>query len=213
MILDTCSWDQPGINPFRGDISSAVASYTDISKPNRVKLIQKIAAHDYDEVVSITKNSIGEDRYTDLRNMHFGKGVLCKHPSRNKWTNTAQERGIVYCVEDNCIIVPTVCGNVSQISRKYVSNIGSGIYVPIKLAPTPEYSLINWPTIPQNPLSPPFVSSVHMWYGGWYGNGWNSWGNNPPFTPAVPEPSSGILAMVGLGLLMIINRTKPFSSR
>jgi len=49
--------------------------------------------------------------------MHFGANNVCKTVSRAKWTQKAEERGLVYCEENQCILVPTVCRNVSRISR------------------------------------------------------------------------------------------------
>jgi len=40
--------------------------------------------------------------------------------TRSAWTAGMKERGLVYCEGGQCILVPTVCRNVSRISRKAV---------------------------------------------------------------------------------------------
>lgn len=117
--LQQCSWDKPGHNPYMGDFSSAVDRYTDIAPAVRERLKQRIAARQYDEMVSIRRDSIvGKDVYSSaIRDMHFGNGSVCSTVSRNKWAADAEERGLVYCESGECILVPTVCRNVSRISR------------------------------------------------------------------------------------------------
>ena len=61
---------------------------------------------------------VGKDVYSSaIRDMHFGNGSVCSTVSRNKWAADAEERGLVYCESGECILVPTVCRNVSRISR------------------------------------------------------------------------------------------------
>jgi hypothetical protein len=116
-MLDVCSWNSPGHNAFMGDRPSAISSYA-IPADIRAKLKTKMLGLQYDDVVEITKHSIeGKHAYINMRNMHFGTGQVCKNVDISGWKPTDKEVGLVYCVEDSCIIVPTVCGNVSQIDR------------------------------------------------------------------------------------------------
>lgn len=117
--LQSCSWDRPGHNPYMGDFSSAIDRYTDIAPAVRERLKQRVAARQYDEMVSIRRDSIvGKDVYQSaIRDMHFGNGSICNTVTRNKWADDAEERGLVYCESGECILVPTVCRNVSRISR------------------------------------------------------------------------------------------------
>ena len=117
--VKNCSWDQPGHNPYMGDLPSAVDRYTDIPPDVRARLKQRMAARQYDEMVSIRRDSIvGKDVYQSaIRDMHFGNGSVCNTVSRNKWSADAEERGLVYCESGQCILVPTVCRNVSRINR------------------------------------------------------------------------------------------------
>jgi hypothetical protein len=51
--------------------------------------------------------------------MHSGHGQVCHGTvDRSAWSATHHERGLVYCADDACVIVPTVCNNVSLVSRK-----------------------------------------------------------------------------------------------
>jgi hypothetical protein len=116
--LPVCSWDRPGHNPFKGDTVAAVDRYTDIPTPVRAALKQRMAARQYDEVAAIRRDSIeGRYSYSELRDMHFGQGQVCRTVTRDKWAPDAVERGLVYCESGHCLIVPTVCRNVSRITR------------------------------------------------------------------------------------------------
>jgi hypothetical protein len=116
--LPVCSWDRPGHNPFKGDTVAAVDRYADIPAPVRAALKQRMARHQYDEVAAIRRDSIeGRYSYTELRDMHFGQGQVCRTVTRDKWAPDAVERGLVYCESGHCLIVPTVCRNVSRVNR------------------------------------------------------------------------------------------------
>jgi hypothetical protein len=117
--LPACSWDRPGVNPFIGDVVAAVDRYKDIPEPVRAKLKARMQKRDYDEIVSIKRDEIsGKAQYgSEIRDMHFGSGSVCTTVTRTQWTQTMQERGLVYCEDGQCILVPTVCRNVSRISR------------------------------------------------------------------------------------------------
>ena len=114
-----CSWDRPGHNPFMGDVVAAVDRYSDIPTPVRVRLKQRMQARQYDEMVDIRRDSIrGKADYQPaIRDMHFGLDRVCAQVSRSGWTPAMQERGLVYCESGHCILVPTVCRNVSRIER------------------------------------------------------------------------------------------------
>ena len=115
-----CSWDRPGLHPFMGDVAGAVDRYKDIAPEVRARLKERMQKRQYDDIASIRRDSIeGKFSYEPtLRQMHFGNGSVCTQVSRKKWTNAAQERGLVYCEKNQCIIVPTVCRNVSRITRR-----------------------------------------------------------------------------------------------
>lgn len=117
--LPQCSWDRPGVNPFMGDVVAAVDRYKDIPAATRAKLKERMQQRSYDEMVTITRDEIqGKGRYgSSIRDMHFGQGSVCGSVTRAGWTDKMQERGLVYCEDGHCILVPTVCRNVSRITR------------------------------------------------------------------------------------------------
>ena len=119
VTVPACSWDHPGVNPFMGDVVAAVDDYKDIPAATRAKLKARMEKRDYDEIALIEKSRItGLAEYSaDIRDMHFGPGNVCRTVTRGKWTPTMQERGLVYCEDGQCILVPTVCRNVSRITR------------------------------------------------------------------------------------------------
>ena len=112
-----CDWNAPGHNPFMGDVVAAVDAYRDIPAATRARLRQRMAERAYDEVVRIRRDSIeGRRTYrSDIRDMHFGSGQRCATVDRSRWTAQAEERGLVYCEDGHCVLVPTVCRNVSRI--------------------------------------------------------------------------------------------------
>jgi PEP-CTERM motif len=118
-VLPACSWDKPGANPFMGDVVAAVDRYEDIPLETRAKLKTRMKARSYEDIAVIGRDSIaGKFNYSDdIRDMHFGSGSICRTVTRSKWTPVMQERGLVYCEDGHCILVPTVCRNVSRISR------------------------------------------------------------------------------------------------
>lgn len=121
---DVCAWDRPGHDPFMGDVVAAVDRYQDIPVEVRKRLKARMLRRDYDDVVSIRRDSItgrAQARYgSAIRDMHFGRSKVCAAVSRAAWTAQMQERGLVYCDGDQCILVPTVCRNVSRIVRAQV---------------------------------------------------------------------------------------------
>ena len=116
--LEDCSWDRPGADPFMGDVVAAVDHYTDIAPAVREQLKQRMHARQYDEIVVISRDTIRGKQYYDARisEMHFGQGRVCRNVTRAGWSDKMEERGLVYCVQGICILVPTICRNVSRIS-------------------------------------------------------------------------------------------------
>jgi hypothetical protein len=78
-------------------------------------------ARSYDDIAVIERDAIkgqGKAEYApQIRDMHFGPDAVCRTVTRAKWTAKTQERGLVYCEDGQCILVPTVCRNVSRITR------------------------------------------------------------------------------------------------
>lgn len=114
-----CSWAHPGANPYRGDPAHALADF-DMPEETRRQLRDAMRAHRYTDVATITRDSIvGDHGYGDLREMHSGLGQVCHGAvDRSAWAPMRQERGLVYCADDVCVIVPTICNNVSLVTRK-----------------------------------------------------------------------------------------------
>ena len=117
--LPACSWDRPGADPYIGNVVTAVDRYEDIPEPVRAALKKRMAARQYDDIAVIRRDTVvGQHLYSpELRDMHFGQGQVCRTVTRTRWTPTTEERGLVYCESGHCIIVPTVCRNVSRVTR------------------------------------------------------------------------------------------------
>jgi hypothetical protein len=117
--LPVCSWDEPGVNPFTGNVVAAVDRYRDIPAEVRARLKARMAKREYDEIATIGRDSItGRHRYApEITDMHFGRGTVCRTVTRSRWPEKAIERGLVYCDSGHFLIVPTVCRNVSRVRR------------------------------------------------------------------------------------------------
>lgn len=117
-ILAACTWADPGANPYRGSVPAAVESYADIPADVRARLKSRMERRQYDDLAAIRRDSIeGQHSYTGLRSMHFGGGKLCATVDRSAWKPEHVERGLIYCEAEHCLIVPTVCRNVSRVTR------------------------------------------------------------------------------------------------
>ena len=98
-VLDHCSWDKPGLHPFMGDVVAAVDRYQDIPEPVRTRLKARMEDRNFDEFVTIDRDTIlGQRRYEPgIREMHFGEGRVCKTVTRTKWSAAERQAGLVYC--------------------------------------------------------------------------------------------------------------------
>jgi hypothetical protein len=169
-----CSWAHPGANPYRGDPARALADF-DLPPATRDQLRAMMAAHRYTDVATITRDDItGTHGYADLREMHSGRGRVCHgEVDRSAWSATHRERGLVYCADDACVIVPTICNNVALVSRKpeRVAALDDGpIDIEPAAGPRPDESSISAP--PLDFLPAPDVAGL---------------------LPDMPEPSGGEL--------------------
>lgn len=121
VVAQTCSWDQPGHNPYTGTPEAALAHYKDIPPAQRRVLAEKIVRGKTDDEVEITRNGIsGKKRqyYPEIRDMHFGASQVCRNTTRAKWKLEHRESGAVYCTVDHCVMVPKVCGNISRVTPR-----------------------------------------------------------------------------------------------
>lgn len=119
-VQPSCSWDHPGVNPYRGNVRDALERYTDIPPATRIALKHRIEQGQPDEQVEITRDAIRGKRnyYPGISDMHFGADSVCHGVTRGKWDAARVEPGAVYCVKEHCILVPKICGNVSRISLR-----------------------------------------------------------------------------------------------
>jgi hypothetical protein len=224
-VSPACSWDNPGANRYTGDVPAAVHHYTDIPKDVRDKLQARMEKKQYDEVADITKDNIsGGSDYTNLRDMHFGANKVCTTVSRDKWKPLAKERGLVYCEAEHCIIVPTVCGNVSRVTRVNAGGDAGGYsgipggpgftappsfsFAPLVLPPEPTFASV----ASADPLPPPIITPVYPWFPPIYDPWWPPGGGScclpEVVPPPIPEPPAILLMLIGILGLMFYKRHK-----
>lgn len=117
MMMD-CDWNDPGRNPYTGTVAEAVARY-DIPQRVRDELVRLHRRIEPDEVAVITNRGIKGSwgSLFELRDMHFGAGMVCRGPVLySGWADGREEKAMVYCREGYCIIVPRICNNVSMVT-------------------------------------------------------------------------------------------------
>jgi hypothetical protein len=119
-VVPDCSWDRPGLNRYTGDLVASVDHYADLPAGTRDKLKRRLAnPSSYDDQVLIKRDSIeGAAQYgASIESMHFGDNQVCRNVTRASWKATDTQRGLVYCEDGHCLIVPSVCGNLGRVAR------------------------------------------------------------------------------------------------
>jgi hypothetical protein len=209
--ISTCSWNNPGADPYMGRFEDAIDRYEFIDEDVRARLKAKVAAHEYDDMVEIKRDEIhGRQEYSnELSNMNFGKGRVCVTVDRSGWKPEHVERGLVFCVDGTCILIPTVCRNVTVITRlqRLTGGASAG---PLEgqtfgLGPAPVSPPTSLPVddvtygLSATPVGPSTFSSPPMLYQPIVVP------PLPPLTaiPVVPEPSSLWLMLVGLAMIAV----------
>jgi hypothetical protein len=211
VLLATCSWASPGANPYQGAPAAAVDHYTDIAPAVRARLKARIERRQYDDVAAITRDDIrGAREYTDLRQMHFGKKTVCGQPDRSAWRNGHVERGLVYCEGSDCLIVPTVCRNVSRVTRvrqmagaPVLSGSGGGGsgFLPLGFAPPAAVTSFESMVVADPVLAVSRQADVRVAVASWAPVGGVYL--LPAPVPVVPEPGTWLLMVAGLVTLAL----------
>jgi hypothetical protein len=211
--VSSCVWNKPGENPYTGSVVSAIQKDTSIPAETRAKLVSRAENRKYDDVVTITTDRIESEnsKYSpNITKMNFGSsGKVCEIVTRS-WPASTVERGLVYCEDGYCILVPTVCNNVSRITR--LEELPPVIFPPLIPFQDPGLILIDPPVSfdsipvvdPMDPplyfAAPPFIYPAFgagVWGGGGWGGGYCCC-TNGGIPPTVPEPSTWILLLSGI---------------
>lgn len=150
--MDTCRWNKPGADRYTGNVVEAVDHYADIPPAIRERLKERMAEHRYDDVVTITRDGIrGERTYAPgITDMHFGQNRVCREVTRKRWHPDRQHKGLVYCEQGYCLMLPTVCGNLSRIQPAT-----SDEPLDIEPAAGPSPRAADVPPVPQAAGAPP----------------------------------------------------------
>ena len=201
-VLDNCNWNRPGVDPFMGDVVAAVDRYTDIAPPVREQLKERMRARQYDEIVVISRDAIrGKGNYNArISDMHFGPGRVCRNVTRAGWNEQMQERGLVYCVQGQCILVPTICRNVSRITQAPASAPPAAGAAPGGAAPGGAAPVAAAPTAPEA-AGVPLIDNPDALRGGSF-----TGGAMPPEVASIPflpfdyvRTAGGITPPAGMG--------------
>jgi hypothetical protein len=203
-----------------GSFDQAIESYN-LPVETSMKLKLKVANKQYDDLVEIRRDSItGLDDYgPEINRMHFGSGKICVTTDRSKWKDEHVERALVYCADGTCLLIPTVCRNVSLITKRRMLGAGGGSVTPMEGGGVDRvYGLNQVPALEPVPTSfeaqteapsfglsaPPGVAgtspSPTMWWPSPY---------LPPLpprapVPSIPEPSTWLLLLGGFAMIALL---------
>jgi hypothetical protein len=224
IVVAECSWNNPGANRYQGRHAEAIHRYTDIPTPIRNRLSDRMRKYEYDDVAEIRRDEIrGRYKYTDLRYMHFGKNKLCRSIDMSRWSDSMVERGLVYCESEHCIIVPTICGNVSRVTRVVPAPAAQPTAPQSQPAEPPAVLELESPA--PSPAAPPLVPVAPPTFSSGVRGSSAEWALFPPIdpyrppmdwccgvqvTPPMPisEPKTWLLMGLGLAVLTWIRRRK-----
>ncbi len=207
-------WNNPGADRFSGNVPAAVQDYKDIPLATRDRLQARMERHDYDDRVTITRDavisSVDYAYSPKITDMHFGsRGRIVAVASREAWPVDMKVEALAYTDGEYTIIVPAVCSNVARVVRLPPT--------PVAIAPIPEYlggggGPIGYVPLVLPPLQPPPSAPLFEVYAPlpmlvvpWQPTvpccdaPWR-----PPIrppVPAVPEPASWAMALVGLACI------------
>lgn len=210
----SAGWNNPGADRFSGNVPAAVQDYKDIPQATRDRLQSRMEKHDYDDRVTITRDSIlsaNDYAYSPrITDMHFGsRGLIIPVTGRDAWPDGLEIEALAYTDGDYTILVPAVCSNVARAVRlpptpvaiapipEYIGGGGGSSvgYVPFVLPPLqPSLSplvidtYVPIPTLVE-PWQPPLPCCCAPW--------------QPPVVPplpAVPEPATWSLFLAGLAV-------------
>ncbi len=168
-VIDSCPWADRGLDRFGGDLVESVDNYTSIPVATRRKLQAKMASRKYDDMTHLTATGNTSDTYVygAPTYMHFGtNGRICRTVDISKWAmDDPGERGLVYCEDGHCVVVWTVCRNLSLIERigpRYPASEMS-IVSPEEQPRTPDFamSIISEPP-PAEVSIPPIVAEAEL---------------------------------------------------
>ncbi len=115
-----CSWNHPGVDRYTGNLVTALNDYA-LPADVKQRLQARMAKHDYDDTIVITRNGIQGDKgqYENLRDMHYGHNGVCRgEVNRSQWTVGEEQSALVYCEGQTCVVVPAICGNVALLDKK-----------------------------------------------------------------------------------------------
>lgn len=234
-VIASCAWNDPGHNRYRGKVPAAVEAYRDIPPDVRARLAARMERRQFDEVAAIRRDSIEGKAasYADLRGMHFGGGKVCATVDRSAWPADQVERGLVYCEGEHCLIVPTVCGNVSRVTR-LPREAGPLVFEPpgaggaggavAAVEPIPPAELgralglsepLPGPVAAAGPELVPAAPTARLEPVQWLPPAApviQPWAGNVDALPPIPEPSTWAMLLAGVGVLawrLKINSERP----
>lgn len=225
----TCEW-QGGADRFTGSIAAAIASYG-YPIATQSALIDAWERRQFADSVVIDRDSIrgqSHDYEPAITAMHFGSaGRVCRSVTRSKWSAEHVETALVVCAGDECIAVPSACGNVFRLTRRARDE------QPVGGAESAAYTLIADSQL-LVPVGVPaslesiagadgsaFNSAGYSYSPVTFGGGFAAvgYGGTPgmcaeccytlrpePVTPPVPEPSTWALLLAGFAAMFVWTR-------
>lgn len=104
---ERCAW-QPGSQiRFQGELAPLLDRYQDLTPPLRARLRQRLNALNYDDIVTIRRDSITGTRLYAAQ-IQGWSGALeagCSAPSRAHWPDTERQLALVFCEGGQCLML------------------------------------------------------------------------------------------------------------
>lgn len=123
-----CEWHRDGLPAQNGDLGAQVERLEDLSPARRDALARKVRTLQFDDTVVIARDGItGHQAYeAGLRDMQFGQRV-CKDVARNSWAEADTERALVFCEQNDCVLVTTQGRHLARVSPLPADPVGQAI--------------------------------------------------------------------------------------
>ncbi|MFG6459527.1 MHFG family PEP-CTERM protein [Roseateles sp. BYS96W] len=131
----SCEWQRGKPAAHHGDLGVQVERIEDMAPARRAALARKVRTLRFDDTVVIARDGItGHQAYeSTLRDMRLGR-QLCATVARSSWAQDDTERALVFCEQDDCVLVTTWGRHLARVRPLPTDPVGLAI---AELARTP----------------------------------------------------------------------------
>ena len=123
-----CEWHRGAVAPQQDEPALQVERLKDLSPETRAALARKVRARRPDDTVVIARDGItGRQAYeATLRDMQLGPR-MCADVARSSWAEDDSERAMVFCEQNECVLVTTQGHHLARVSPLAADPVGQAI--------------------------------------------------------------------------------------